>query len=848
MRGTIEFDAEFLMELLNSIDDPVFVKDRHHRWIFLNNAACALWRCPRESLIGKSDYDLFPKEEADIYWAKDDAVIRSARPDLNEELQTIDGRVHVIATKKSVLTAARSGRKFIVATIRDITEQKRVEEALKSSEHRYRQLYENSLDGIVSVDMEGRFIECNLAYRKMLGYTIDELHSFTYRDVTPERWHQWESALVEEKVFKRGYSGLYEKEYRRKDGSVFPVEMSVFLMLGRDGKPEGMWGIVRDITERKEGETAVRESEARMQSIFRAAPIGIGVVKDRVIISVNDPLCRMVGYTKEELMGRSARLLYPHDEDYEYVGREKYAQIRERGIGTVETRWKRGDGQTIDILLSSTPIDRTDPSSEVTFTALDITERKRAEEDLRRSELRLSVFNRIAKVFLTSPREQMYRDVLKVVCELFHSKAGYFGRITESGDFLCLSMMGEVRGKRSDEHKNVIFPRMGWEGPWGRSLIERRSICQNAPFKLPEGHPPFSSSMAVPIVHGAELVGQFVAADKPGGYTDEDVGLLESIASQMAPVLKARIEEQRHEEALRESREKYLNIFEESPIGIAFFDKEGRIVDINRACLEIFGVSRKERMQRFGLFDDPVFSDGRKDLLKKGNRLHYEAEFDTDRMRDMGLLETSKSGSLFLEILIAPVSYVSERKLFGYLLQVIDITDRKRGEGERKKLEEQLNQAQKMEAIGQLAGGVAHDFNNLLTAIIGYSEMLSADPNLGGDSRNDVDEIRKSAARAASLTQQLLAFSRKQVIQPKIIDMNALIAQMEEMLRRLIGEHITLLTPLDPGIAPIKADPGQIEQVILNLSVNARDAMPEGGTLAISTRNAVVEGEWDSAH
>jgi nitrogen-specific signal transduction histidine kinase/ActR/RegA family two-component response regulator len=160
-----------------------------------------------------------------------------------------------------------------------------------------------------------------------------------------------------------------------------------------------------------------------------------------------------------------------------------------------------------------------------------------------------------------------------------------------------------------------------------------------------------------------------------------------------------------------------------------------------------------------------------------------------------------------------------------------------------KELETQLRQAQKMEAVGRLAGGIAHDFNNLLTAISGYSEFLIdglEDERL----RRHADEIRKAAARAASLTGQLLAFSRRQVLQPRALDLNAVVSDMDMMLRRLIGEDVELVTLLDPNVSPVQADPTQVEQVIVNLAVNARDAMPNGGSVTIETTD-VRTGEGD---
>jgi two-component system, cell cycle sensor histidine kinase and response regulator CckA len=177
----------------------------------------------------------------------------------------------------------------------------------------------------------------------------------------------------------------------------------------------------------------------------------------------------------------------------------------------------------------------------------------------------------------------------------------------------------------------------------------------------------------------------------------------------------------------------------------------------------------------------------------------------------------------------------------GYEKIVEDVT-------ERRALEEQLRQSQKMEAVGRLAGGVAHDFNNLLTVIKGYSELLLDELKESESQREEVEEIRKAADRAAMLTRQLLAFSRQQVLAPKVLDMNSIVSEMDKLLRRLLGEDIGLFTSLEPALGRVKADPGQIEQVIMNLAVNARDAMPRGGKLTIETANAELDETYAHEH
>ncbi len=193
-------------------------------------------------------------------------------------------------------------------------------------------------------------------------------------------------------------------------------------------------------------------------------------------------------------------------------------------------------------------------------------------------------------------------------------------------------------------------------------------------------------------------------------------------------------------------------------------------------------------------------------------------------------------------------SYVDEKGARVGIVNTRDITERKQAEEALRRSEEQLLQARKMEAIGQLAGGVAHDFNNLLTAINGYSDLTLRKLKKEDPLRHNIEEIKKAGERATALTRQLLAFSRRQVLQPQVINVNAVIADMTRMLPRIIGEDIDLKAALSDELGNVKADPGQIEQVILNLAINARDAMPHGGKLTIETRNVVLDEKYAESH
>jgi PAS domain S-box-containing protein len=290
------------------------------------------------------------------------------------------------------------------------------------------------------------------------------------------------------------------------------------------------------------------------------------------------------------------------------------------------------------------------------------------------------------------------------------------------------------------------------------------------------------------------------------------------------------------EHALRENEEFLRTVIDTTPAHIFVKDKNGTFLLVNEISAQAHGISPKEmigksEMEIAGFDPDRLeqakqfLADDREIIQSQKSKYIPEEQLNTVD-GDVRWLQTTKK----------PLKLRGNKDC---VLGVgVDVTERKLAEQELWEKEEQLRQSQKIEAIGRLAGGVAHDFNNLLTAIIGYVEMLKLNTSLDPAVRHGITEIRKAADRAAVLTQQLLAFGRKQMMQPKVMDVNVLIEETDVMLKRLIGEHIRLETKLEADPSSIKADPGQIEQVIVNLVVNARDAMPEGGSIRLETANA----------
>jgi len=254
--------------------------------------------------------------------------------------------------------------------------------ALRESEEHFRLAFEHANVGICLVDLQGKIFKVNSRMSQIFGYAREELESMTVNDIAHPDHRKVSPEFIGRAVSGQVDFTEFEKQYHHKDGRPVWGQVSSALIRDAAGQPLYFISHVIDITERRRVEASVREGEKKIKSIFLAAPVGIGLVSNRVIIEANDRLCEMTGYRREELLGKNARFLYPTDDDYEYVGTEKYRQIAGSGTGSVETRWRRKDGEIINIILSSTPLDEADLAAGVTFTALDITVRKRLESQL----------------------------------------------------------------------------------------------------------------------------------------------------------------------------------------------------------------------------------------------------------------------------------------------------------------------------------------------------------------------------------------------------------------------------------------------------------------------------------
>ncbi len=430
-------------------------------------------------------------------------------------------------------------------------------------------------------------------------------------------------------------------------------------------------------------------------------------------------------------------------------------------------------------------------------------------------------------------------------------------RVTEAAQELCRSD-GAVIGLRIPESDAVLL--RYWTAPWYTDLTRRRVepgkglgglvLAQRRPVRTSDylGDPRISSDyreqisqlrigakMAVPVLIEDRVEGLLYVDNRSSrAFTDQDEAILVRLAAQAALAIRnaqlfadeqlARGTAERLVRALRESQERFQFVARATNDAVWDWDLVSDALWWNEGVTTMFGYAPEQVGPDASWWYENIHPEDR-------DRIVTDVHAAIDRGAESWSAEYRyrKADGSYADVFDRGyVLHGAEGKPTRMIGAVMDVT-------QRKQLEEELRQAQKMEAVGRLAGGVAHDFNNLLTIITGRSALLLG--RLKGDdaSRKSVELIQKTAARAASLTRQLLAFSRKQVLQRKVLDLNATVAELSDMLRRLIGEDIDLLLTLGPTAGRVNADPGQLEQALLNLAVNARDAMPHGGTLSVET-------------
>jgi len=688
-------------------------------------------------------------------------------------------------------------------SVEDITERKRADEEkarlnleIKNQEERLRSIID-TVPGVVweawgepdagtqRIDFVSDFVEA------MLGYSVEEWLS------TPNFWltivhpdDKEAAARCAAASFTSGKSETMEFRWLARDGHAVWVQSTWVVIKDDEGRSIGLRGVNTDTSERKRAEEELRFQKTLLESQSEASIDGILVVSgDSKILSFNQRFVELWGVSEMVLREGSDEnalqsIVHKVKNPKEFLEGIEY--LYNHPEENIQDEIQLNDGRTFDRY--SAPIKSAEGEyyGRIWFFH-DITERKHAENALRESEER-------------------YRDLVENAQDIIysHDLQGNYTSSNSAGEeitgysleeSLKLNLQQTIAPEYLEKAREMLARKLAGEDI---TAYEMELIAK-------DGH-------RVPIEVNTRLVMQ---DGIPVGVN----GIARDITERKAAEAELR---------------RLAAAVEQTADSIVITDPRGTIEYVNPAFERITGYSRQEalgqnpRILKSRQNDPAIYQDLWKTILGGG-------------VWTGQLVNRKKDGTEFNERVTISAVHDEAGKIVNFIAVKQDTTA-------QVKLEEQLRQSQKLEAIGQLAGGVAHDFNNLLTVIGGYSSILLSKLPPDSPYLSSVEEIKKAGDRAGALTRQLLAFSRKQILQPKILDLNAVVTDLGKMVRRLIGEDIDLLTKTSSAVGKVRADPGQLEQVLINLIVNARDAMPTGGKLTIQTSNVTLSRELAHRH
>jgi two-component system, cell cycle sensor histidine kinase and response regulator CckA len=784
------------------IIDGIVLTDRYtKRFTLCNSAFSRMLGYSKDEIMSLGVSDVHPKsvlarveeefnrlDEQKIDLVKDIPVLRK------------DGTVFYADISASPITYM--GKKLILGTLRDVTERKKNEEALEHNEELLRTAFNTTADGVLVVDRNGKISQCNSQFIDMWripGELLAHQNDQKLLEFVADQ-------LADPVEFRRKVEDLYNKRMKQfdelvfKDGRVFERYTSPIMIHGTD---YGQLWDFRDISKKRQADKLLMESEARFRTLFEEAAVAIGISRGENLIFVNKRFLKIFGYNDiNDVVGKPFM---------SFVAPESLEDIRLRHARTpyartmydpseFEADMVRSDGSRFTIHAAVSTVSLPDGMASLAFIS-DVTERNVVQAALQEREMQLSEINRMVQLGhwvwdIATGKVEWSDEVYRI----FHRDPQTFTPQIDS--IMALSPWSEDHNRSNELIKKAI------------ASHEKGSYEQR--FLRPDNS-----------------IGYYQSTFQ-GKYDDHGV-LVEIVGTIMDITDRKRVEEaHRQNEAILKS------IFNTAAIGLCLLNGE-KYVKVNTAFCRILGYQDSEIIGNDTWFCYPD--------IDEYHHTHEVllAQMDKD---GVGICECRlrRKDGMMVDVLECLSPFDQTDSSAGRTLAVIDITGQKAMEREKARLEEMLLHSQKLDSIGRLAGGIAHDFNNLLTAIIGNTDLAMCDLDPNGTTYAQLSVVMKAAEGAANLTRQLLAFSRKQVVAPKVMNINAIIDQIKKTILTLIGENVRLNIVQCTDAQCIKADPGQIEQIIINLAVNARDAMPDGGVLTIETMNVVLDEEYSRQH
>ncbi len=774
-------------QVLDRISDGVVALDRDWIYTYVNSQAGKLLGRAPAQLVGKHIGTEFPDGLGQKFNLAYERAMATGEPIFLEEYyppfkRWFENRIYPSADGLTIY-------------FRDVTARKQAEVALRDGEERLRLALGAANQGLYDLNVQTGEVNVSPEYAEMLGYDPAEFQESN--STWLERLHpdDRERTAAVYRDYIAGRLQEYRVEFRlqtRTGGWLWILSVGSVVERTADGRPLRMLGTHTDITALKESQVALaqfkRTLDQTRDSVFIFRP------DDLRFIYVNEGARQQVGYNESEMLGMT-----PLDVKPEFMEAEFRALLAplESGARThvyLQTPHRHKDSHLIPVEVVIQLVQG--PGITPRFVAIvrDVTERREAEEALRRSEENLAItLQSIGDAVIATDADS------RII------------RMNPTAERLTGWTLGEAAGQPLSTVFRVVNART------------RHLIVDPGQVALERGETVGVTNHTVLVARDGR---EFQIADSAAPIRDSS-GRVAGVVLVFSDVSA----QYRIQQALGESERHLRTIIDTEPECVKVVGTDGRLEQMNAAGLAMLEAESFEEVRAKGL-EEFILSEYRsafRDLHRRvlhGERAVLEFEI-------IGLKGTRR----WLETHAAPL-VVEEGQGTKLLGVTRDVTARKQAEAAHERMEAQLRQAEKMEAVGRLAGGVAHDFNNLLTVINSTADLALEQLGGTGSVSEDLTEIRRAGERAAELTGQLLAFSRTQIVSPEVLDANAVLAEMRPLLVRVVRENIALEIQPAEDLKPVNADRSQLERVIMNLALNARDAMPEAGSLVIETRNA----------
>lgn len=630
-----------------------------------------------------------------------------------------------------------------------------------------------------------------------------------------------------------GYSPTYRDYLKQAAKVVVPLILLLLLSLA------WLWSLRRQVRRKT---AQLRESEQRLKLALEAAQDALwdwNVKSGSVYYSPR--YYTMLGYEPGEFEPcYDAWFSRLHPEDLEHADAAVMNGLKMHEGFSTEFRMKSKGGDWIWILARGrvVEVDASGAPVRMIGTHSDVSARKR-------SEAVMAARVRLLERSRTGEFSELLTATVDEAEALTASSAGFYHFVEEDHGVLSIqawstNTLANLCRMRDAAGRYPIHS----TGVWSECIRRRGPVVLNHASdmpvlkEMPEGHAPIERMAMVPVLRGETVVAILGVGNKVTPYTENDVEDLATLADLAWDVVESR----RAEDARRQMERRLQAIFNHAAVGIAMTNAENKIIAANQAFTDLVGYTEDELRER--TFMDITHPD---DLVAELESLRAFLDSPA-RFNRIEKRYVRKDGSHVWVDLTASIIR-DEAGGIEYAIAVVhDLTHQKKVEHEQERLQAELAQAQKMESVGRLAGGVAHDFNNMLGVILGHLELVLGESPLDPSTRESLLEVQKAAKRSADLTRQLLAFARKQIASPKVLDLNDTVGSMLKMLSRLIGEHIQLRWQPGAGLAPVLMDPSQVDQILANLCVNARDAIQGVGAITIATAHVDVDEKLCERH